>query len=152
MATKYAVLRGIEIMQENFPGTGVRQVARCTFDTPAYTAATDLDAMTFSGERDVGADASPTLATAIQNSRRDNKTVTLAAAITAMAGRSSAGVAFYAAFITSVNPATPPSYGLKVSSGNLLGSLCSAANVDQTTAASTGGGHPITIDVSYDLS
>jgi hypothetical protein len=147
MATKYAVLRGIQLTEMNFTGTGTRGLALCTFDTPAYTATTDADAMTFSGERDTGTDGSPTLATAIQNQIRDGKTVTLRGAICAHPGRSSAGVAFYAATLT-----TNPSYGCTVSAGNLLASLCSAAFVDQTTATSdAAGGHPITLAVAFDI-
>jgi len=144
MATKYAVLRGIQLLQENFSGNGVRQCALCTFDTPAYTASTDLDTMTFSGERDTGTDGSPTLATAIQNQRRDGRTVTLRGGMCVQAGLSTAAAAVYAGFVT-----TNPIGFMQVSSGNLLASLTNAAGAD-TTAAATAA--PISIVVAYDLS
>ena len=153
MATKYAVLRGIQLIEENYSlpfGTAAsahaEHIALCTFDTPAYTAATDKDAMTFSGERDAGVDASPTLATAIQNQTRNGKTVTIRGAVTAHAGLDTAGLAFYAYYIGTTGADVNISSGIKVLADNLWASLSTIAAADQTTAASA---QPITLAVAY---
>lgn len=75
MATVYAAIRGIHSIKEPVSG-GSQAAYLVSFTCGAYTAASDNISIGAGGTIN-GASTSDTLATLIQNTRRDGKTVTL---------------------------------------------------------------------------
>jgi len=87
MATKYANIKGIAEVDDP-TGTGLGFCYRVTFDCvggTVYTGGSDTLSLG-GGGTDQGVTTSATLATLIQNRRRDNKTVTIQQAMSGPAG------------------------------------------------------------------
>lgn len=140
MATKYGNVKGIALIAEALDNVaGVDSFARAdvSFEMPAYTAASDSGQLG-GGGTDRGASTTDTLATMIQNQRRDGKTVTIKSAQLARPGKQGSTY-----FYTSA-----PS----VSTGNLTFNVTSNDETTEIDAASGVTDEPITFDVRYTLS
>lgn len=135
MATIYGSILGVSLLREPASG-GLRNVALVSFEMPAYTAASDNGQLGGGGYL-YGVANTASLATIIQNVRRDGKTVTLRQGVTAESGKHST-TEFYAATFAE-------------SSGNLTFNVANAAGTE-INAASGVSDRPIQILVAYDLS
>lgn len=135
MATQYGAIVGVTFLREA-PSSGIGGTALVSFTMPAYTASSDNGQLGGGGSVD-GVANTATLATILQNKRRDGKTVTLRGAMRAESGLQGTTNFFAGTFA--------------VSAGNIT------FNVENQTgteidAASGVSDRPIQVEVSYELS
>lgn len=140
MATIYGAILGIKLLSESVEG-GTGSVAEVTFELPAYTASAD-NGQLGGGGYDRGAANTASLATMIQNQRRDGKTVTLgnpaattvSAGLCAESGKQGA-TEFWAGTFT-------------ISAGNLLFNVANTSGTEVDAAAGIYD-RPLKVLVSY---
>jgi hypothetical protein len=123
MANVDGTVKGIMLLREPVT-SGIRNLAIVTATFGAYTAATDTARLV-------------TIATAIQNQRRDNKTVTIRGAMTAESGLVGSTQVYIGGTIT---PGATTTFN-----------LANAAGTD-TTFATGNPDRPVAIVIAYDLS
>lgn len=135
MATIYADIVGVSILREN-PEMGTGGLALVAFNMGAYTGSSDSGSIGAGGTLH-GVSQSSSLATILQNMRRDGKTVTIRGACRAESG-SDGTTSYYAGT-------------LAVSSGSLTFNVANAAGTE-IDAASGFSVRPCVVCVAYDLS
>jgi nitrogen-specific signal transduction histidine kinase len=139
MATQFAQVDSIKLEAEALAVNSAKQefaYAEVAFEMPAYTASSDSGQLGGGGS-DRGVSTSDTLATMIQKTRRDGKTVTVKSAMLARPGKQGA-TAYYVGTIA-------------VSGGNVTFEI---KQVDESTEIDAANGvhdQPIVMLVRYSL-
>ena len=136
MATKDGTIKAIELLRDPFDGgTDYTAIVSATF--PAYTSATDTAQIGGSATAQLYGAANDTLATLIQKTRKDGKTVTVRSATRDQPG-SQGGVAAYAGGACTVT------------GGNVTFNLSDVAGTDTTFAAGVSD-VPVRVAVHYSV-